>query len=1304
MLHLYDINKNKIKGLKLYKDYCIESTLSTGDKVLSFAYPARLSKDIVEECYIRTKTAEFVVKEIADQGEWKSIKAVLNVEDLEGKEWEHFDTTEQTIEQCINLALAGTGWTIGACNVTKKRTVRKTNCSTWDIIQEAKKIYRVELEFDTINKKINIAEKLGNDKGVYFMDSLNLRSLDIQSNSYDFYTRMIAKGKDKLKVTVENYQYSKKKKTIIWQDERYTDINSLTEDANAKLEELSKPYKAYGADVIDLANMSNKYSILSYRLGDTITLISKEKGIRENQRIVKIVEYPEEPELNTCEIANTLLKFEDIQKEFQDTADTVNNITEDNGTIREDSIRTAVEHITINKADIQSLNAAVARIGTLEVTSATITQLNAQSAKIDDLYATRATIKDLEANTGKITVLESRAASIENILSGNIGAENIQAGAIQAGSSIIAEGAIGSAQISSLSASKLSAGIIDAAVITVKNLNADNITVGSINGQRIAPGAIDNSKVSTTANIDGSKLNINSVVVAINSGTTQINGTKIQVGDRTLDVELSTQKIAIDNNSTEISKQATTISAMDTAISLKVDTQIFNNFKSTTDSSISTINNNLNKATSDISVLQGQIKLKVEQSNIDTAISNIQVSGRNYVRKLGGTTYDINNIYSADRAHVTIVDIDSKKWIKYTGYSVMRLAAIAIEPNTTYTWSFTVYTTGTGTAISCGEWDGTGYGGKTYQITKTPSRISHTFISKGTYEILHISSLVDTDNYYFADFTLVKGNKGLEDWIPAPEDVDGNISTVQINAINSAKDYTNTQISTVNTKIDTANSEINQLKNQITLKVETSTFNSAVTSINGEISNTKSRLSTTEQSISILQGQISQKVSQTEIDKSIAQAKIIPDTRNVNNPPSWYWSTYPKQVVTEFKYRNVIGAPGTQTYGSLQSTVPWSDSSGGSITQVFRSLDGTYERASISTSAWSAWKQIEDTQGAQTKIDNYNKNTVVPIANRISTAESSITQMAGQISSKVDVNGVKSAIEQNPASVLIGFNGISEFVKIDPTGLQINNGKIQNNADFGAGYKKYATLDKGELYLTSYRDGQLISSNELFANDKGLGVYSSKQIAFLNTNTGNSDGFIITMIPQSNVETNYNCAATLVGDLNIKRNVYASVFYTTGGHIMTDNGSHLAVNYSNAMGNYNTGGMTVYNGKKDYGRLECGNFVAHGVKNRAVDTEHYGTRGLNAYETAECYFGDIGRGKIVNGMCMVNIEPIFKETVNTDIKYEVKTWAYGNGRVWVETTEMYPTHFIARGDSDIEFGYEIMVKQKDYEYARLQQI
>ncbi|WP_242835154.1 hypothetical protein [Clostridium sartagoforme] len=46
MLQLYDVNRNKIKGLAAYKDYCIESALKTGDKTLSFYIQKDLAKKL----------------------------------------------------------------------------------------------------------------------------------------------------------------------------------------------------------------------------------------------------------------------------------------------------------------------------------------------------------------------------------------------------------------------------------------------------------------------------------------------------------------------------------------------------------------------------------------------------------------------------------------------------------------------------------------------------------------------------------------------------------------------------------------------------------------------------------------------------------------------------------------------------------------------------------------------------------------------------------------------------------------------------------------------------------------------------------------------------------------------------------------------------------------------------------------------------------------------------------------------------------------------------------------------------------
>ena len=93
------------------------------------------------------------------------------------------------------------------------------------------------------------------------MEDLNLRKLSKGSTSYDFYTRIVPKGKNGLDIKevndgveyIDNHQYSDKIITFLWDDDNYTDPNALKEDAEAKLEDLSKPQTSYSVDVIDLA-------------------------------------------------------------------------------------------------------------------------------------------------------------------------------------------------------------------------------------------------------------------------------------------------------------------------------------------------------------------------------------------------------------------------------------------------------------------------------------------------------------------------------------------------------------------------------------------------------------------------------------------------------------------------------------------------------------------------------------------------------------------------------------------------------------------------------------------------------------------------------------------------------------------------------------------------------------------------------------------------------------------------------------------------------------------------------------------
>ena len=324
-MQIYDDSKKKIGTLTDFKDRKIVYTLDTGDKELSFKYPARGKKTnlLKEEYYIRTKTDEYVLKAVKTGSEYNEYTAQLNVEELESQAFPYgFESQEQTIRACLEFAFEDTPWTVGICEITKKRTINIEEATTaWDVLQSCLSTYRCECKIDSINKKIDIYEQIGRDRGCYFVEGMNLRKLTVSSDTYDFYTRIIPIGKDGITIEwlgkpyIENYQYSNKVKTYVWKDERYTQTTSLIEDATAKLEEMSKPYRVFSADVVDLARQNTKYKdVLDYEIGDTVLMISKRTRNREKQRIVKITMYPEEPKKNTVELSNTTKTFAEVQK------------------------------------------------------------------------------------------------------------------------------------------------------------------------------------------------------------------------------------------------------------------------------------------------------------------------------------------------------------------------------------------------------------------------------------------------------------------------------------------------------------------------------------------------------------------------------------------------------------------------------------------------------------------------------------------------------------------------------------------------------------------------------------------------------------------------------------------------------------------------------------------------------------------------------------------------------------------------------------------------------------------------------
>ena len=139
----------------------------------------------------------------------------------------------------------------------------------------------------------------------------------------------------------------------------------------------------------------------------------------------------------------------------------------------------------------------------------------------------------------------------------------------------------------------------------------------------------------------------------------------------------------------------------------------------------------------------------------------------------------------------------------------------------------------------------------------------------------------------------------------------------------------------------------------------------------------------TNAKITALETTVSNQNSATAQQISSLNAQFhIADTRDDNQPPSWYWRNHPKQNVREFKKLVVIGVSGSGQYGMMETAVIWGDPSGGKIEQRVTDQNGkSWRRQSnvaytwgngrydFTRDEWAAWVADETVLGAQAKAD-----------------------------------------------------------------------------------------------------------------------------------------------------------------------------------------------------------------------------------------------------------------------------------------------------------------------------------------------
>ena len=116
-----------------------------------------------------------------------------------------------------------------------------------------------------------------------------------------------------------------------------------------------------------------------------------------------------------------------------------------------------------------------------------------------------------------------------------------------------------------------------------------------------------------------------------------------------------------------------------------------------------------------------------------------------------------------------------------------------------------------------------------------------------------------------------------------------------------------------------------------------------------------------------------------------------------------------------------------------------------------------------------------------------------------------------------------------------------------------------------------------------------------------------------------------------------------------------------------------------------------------------GNFeVMSGTKSRVAETQNFSDRLLYCYETPTPMFGDVGCAQTnAEGVAIIDIDPVFAETISTGTEYQVFLQKEGPGDLWIQ--EKDESYFVVRGTPELKFSWELKCSQKHCEHLRLEE-
>lgn len=252
-------------------------------------------------------------------------------------------------------------------------------------------------------------------------------------------------------------------------------------------------------------------------------------------------------------------------------------------------------------------------------------------------------------------------------------------------------------------------------------------------------------------------------------------------------------------------------------------------------SSLKTVTETVTTQGTNISTIQGQISSKVWQQDITTAVTSLQIGGRNLLTKTNqGKTYwsfnKQNGTVSIESYETIGVKINCT--VASSGYAVIQYAfeqkqVNLLKPNTEYMLSFDLISSNTvaasvricksnaadmlANAVAFHVDAGTKWVHKSVKLT------TNALTSDKSSQFIYINGFNKVGTVYLKNLKLEEGNKATG-WTPAPEDVDSSIS-----ALEGTTETLNTKYTTLDQTLTSLTATVNNNTTAISKKADGST-------------------------------------------------------------------------------------------------------------------------------------------------------------------------------------------------------------------------------------------------------------------------------------------------------------------------------------------------------------------------------------------------------------------------------------------------------------------------------------------------